>query len=371
MGSYMKVGIIFSLATYGGVQSCVISLTKGLNDIGIEPDLITDRPINQNIVSENHLRIHERLVKYSISRKLAQTLSKYLAGALDILYFYKASWLPEKYDFIYIFQPNVIIDADIQYLYYLSMSPRAFGYSGQKWRSRLKFLFYDLVIRHFVPVYNFAERSANCVINSSYTEGFFFSNYGRHLRVVYPPTPIQQITKIEDADKSTVLFLSRITPAKRPELFVGLAAEFPDLEFIMIGGCESPEYFSRLKALKQRMNISNLQLHINIPRNQVIYHLQKAKYYVFTAKNEHFGITTVEAMAYGAIPFVHDSGGQREIVPWDILRYRDQNMVTKFRNVLSLDQCKIPEFREGVRKQSQQFSEENFISKMLEYLPCH
>jgi glycosyltransferase involved in cell wall biosynthesis len=30
--------------------------------------------------------------------------------------------------------------------------------------------------------------------------------------------------------------------------------------------------------------------------------------------HEHFGITTVEAMAAGAVPIVHGSGGQTEIV---------------------------------------------------------
>jgi glycosyltransferase involved in cell wall biosynthesis len=49
--------------------------------------------------------------------------------------------------------------------------------------------------------------------------------------------------------------------------------------------------------------------------------LARAKIYVHCARNEHFGISIVEAMAAGCVPVVHDSGGPREIVT-DEVGYR-------------------------------------------------
>jgi glycosyltransferase involved in cell wall biosynthesis len=371
----MKVGIFFSLASYGGVQSCIISLTRGLNSIGIIPDLISDRPIKESIVTEQHIRLQHVPVKFSISRGLAQWLSRYLSGAIDILYHFKTSWLQDKYDFIYIFQPNIIIDNNMDYIYYLSMSPRASGYSKKKLRSRIKFILYDHFICHFLSVYDFSERASKSVINSKYTESFFFSSYGKHLKVVYPPILIPDPAGINDEIKNTTLFFSRITPSKRPDIFLSLAAKFPEQQFIMIGGCDDYGYLSYLKEIIHQKNILNTQIYTNLPHDQVFNHMKEAKFYVFTAINEHFGMTTAEAMAHGAIPFVHNSGGQREIVPWEFLRFDDPDMILKFSDLLKMNQFQLQDIRRDVSQHVQQFSEKVFISNMLSYLPgcdpCH
>ena len=41
----------------------------------------------------------------------------------------------------------------------------------------------------------------------------------------------------------------------------------------------------------------------------------RAKVYLHTTLNEHFGISIAEAMAMGCIPIVHNSGGVTEYIP--------------------------------------------------------
>ena len=70
----------------------------------------------------------------------------------------------------------------------------------------------------------------------------------------------------------------------------------------------------------------------------------------------------------GAIPFVHNSGGQIEIVPWDELRFNDDNYIEKFSNLMSFDQNKIDKLQKQISSHINKFSEEQYINKMLQYL---
>jgi glycosyltransferase involved in cell wall biosynthesis len=50
--------------------------------------------------------------------------------------------------------------------------------------------------------------------------------------------------------------------------------------------------------------------------------LSGARVYLHSKRFEHFGITAIEGIAHGCVPIVHDSGGQREVVPFAELRYQ-------------------------------------------------
>src|SRR5687768_9648756 len=128
----MKIGIFFSLNNYGGVQTCLIALIKGLNRLGIEPFLLTDAEVNQKIVTECDLRLKVTPIEFSISRGLMNKVRPFFQGAWDMIYFFRTSKLKDTFDFLYIFQPNIIVDSDTPHLYYLSMAPRSPGYSRRR-----------------------------------------------------------------------------------------------------------------------------------------------------------------------------------------------------------------------------------------------
>ena len=365
----MRIGIFSSLATYGGVQSCVISLVKGLNALGLEPTLLSDKPLNQMLVEENDLRLAHQAISYSVSRKTAEKLSPLLRGAVDLAYFYRASWLENKYDFFYVFHPNVLVDVETDHLYYLSMCPRAPGYSGRELRSRAKFWIYDRFIRKSLPIYEFGDKAERCVINSEFTADYFRRTFQKQLPVVYPPTFNSSTKTTAALQKDKIVFLSRLVPAKRPEIFIELARNFPHEKFLMVGGTDDESYARKLYEMVDRQDVGNLELRVNVSNEDVAFALGQAKFYVFPARNEHFGITTVEAIAHGAIPFVHDSGGQREIVPWEQLRFEDLEITAKFQMLLSLGSEEISTLKRSMATYIQKFSEQTYISRMIAYLP--
>ena len=53
----------------------------------------------------------------------------------------------------------------------------------------------------------------------------------------------------------------------------------------------------------------------NIPLEELIKIIRKAKVYFHPKSGEHFGISIAEAMAAGLVPIVPDVGGQTEFVP--------------------------------------------------------
>lgn len=366
-----KIGIFWSLTSYGGVQTCVMSLIKGLNEIGVIPDLITDQKVNIKILEESKLRLNPLYVRYSVSYKKSLFVNKYIGGITDFVYFYKLSWLRKRYDFIYLFSYNVIVDIECDYLYYLSMSPRAIGYSGNILTQKLKYAIYDYIIRYFLPVYDIhGNIKKNYVINSYYTSEWFYKNYEKKIDVIYPSNTLMENNNVRyiQKDKKDIVFLSRISPGKRVELFVDLCEHFPLESFVIIGSSDDALYLDKIKRMIYDKGIKNLCLKINLKNEDVKKQLFISKIYVFTAKNEHFGITTVEAMMSGAIPFVHNSGGQVEIVPWEELRFDDENYLIKFKDLLDIDEAKKNEILENIKKHIRLFDEKVFISKMLSYL---
>jgi glycosyltransferase involved in cell wall biosynthesis len=71
-----------------------------------------------------------------------------------------------------------------------------------------------------------------------------------------------------------------------------------------------------LQAIVKRYGVEEqVKFYPNASAEQKTDLLKKAKIYLHTMEGEHFGISIVEAMAYGCVPVVHDSGGMREFVP--------------------------------------------------------
>lgn len=79
---------------------------------------------------------------------------------------------------------------------------------------------------------------------------------------------------------------------------------------------------------------------------------------------EHFGITTLEAMASGCIPFVVPHGGQKEIVHDERFFYTtEEELCTKVRSVLSKP-SEMPALRTWARERSETYSKSRFTQQL-------
>ncbi|MCW2613081.1 MAG: glycosyl transferase group 1 [Frankiales bacterium] len=179
--------------------------------------------------------------------------------------------------------------------------------------------------------------------NSEYTRGWIRSYWQTDSDVLFPPIQTQRLTPAPDREKAIVtvgrFFSPGLGHAKRQLEMVQLFGQAhrsgaipADWTFSVVGGCEESQrpYLEQVRAAGQGLPV---QVYDNAPRSQVEHLLSTSSvfwsatgYLEDEAKapwsSEHFGMTTVEAMAGGCVPVVIDKAGQKEIVREDVDGYR-------------------------------------------------
>lgn len=370
-----RVGIVYRVTSPGGAQSCVISLIRGLNRQGIVPDVIWDLEPAWALLERARVKANFQPVRFRVPSRVMERLPdslRYLAWIANAV---EGKRFQGKYDCIYSFFNGFLMPPDTPHLYYLNgppLLPQLEGSTrGLPAVPRLTFRWlYRKLWRRSRPVYEY-HRSCNYVINSQYTARLFEEAHGVALPVVYPPVDLSGRT-FEAGDlaaRDSLVFFSRIAPAKRPEIVLELADRHRELRCVIMGGVPANRRAYKERLQQQAAARGLLVVFHSNPSDAVVrQELARARYYVFPAIEEHFGLTTPEAIASGAVPFVHDSGGQREIVPDERLRFSDDQLHEKFDALLALSERELRKTREGLRAHVEQYSEEAFLERVLPYL---
>lgn len=367
-----RVGIVFMLSSAGGVQSCVLSLTRRLNRLGIVPDLLWDVAPSQSLLEDAKASVRHVPLAFRIPTRLIQKLPETLRYAAWIANALEADHLKGAYDHLFVFHNGLVVSRDTPHVYYLSgppllpqleASPRGvLGLPIKLFRA-----IYRSVLWRKWPAYEFHE-GRNYVINSIYTADLFEAAHGVRLPVVYPPVDVTRFGDCVPAleGRDGLLFFSRIAPYKRPEMVLDLARMHPNLRCVIMGGV-SPNQRVYAEKLRVRARKDGIRASFVFnPGSDVIEReLSRARYYVFPAKNEHFGMTTPEAISAGALPYVHDSGGQREIVPLDALRFTDSEFLDKFSQLLQQSSETQDRYRRQLMDHVRTFSEDAYCDEML------
>ena len=251
----------------------------------------------------------------------------------------------------------------VQYCYF----PEYFRHMGSDSSSRLWGLYY-WPARVF---YRSRVNTVDCLLAvSDFTRDVVRKIWGRESTTLYPPCPIEPYKSLHVSKEDLVVTVGRVSPEKRMELFLEIARKLPTVHFAIIGSVplDGTIYYNRLKA-----TAPDNVFFANSPLRKVKDLLGKAKVYVHCARDEHFGITIVEAMAAGCVPIVHDSGGPREIVS-DEVGYRWETIEQAVDEISSVimddstrgklsrsaasraDLYRPEEFQSGIRKVFQSFS---------------
>ena len=379
VSSSMRVGIVQRLDLPGGVQSVALSIIKGLNARSIIPDIIWDVPPKREMLEEKGLLAGYQPMQFPVATRLLDRLPltfRHMMRTANILYSHQ---LPHPYDFYFIFYNGFLVSDGTPHLRYLSGPPlipqletaspglrglpiRSFRWAYRRW------------LRQHLPTYEF-HRDSHYVINSQFTARLFEEAHGVQLQIIYPPIDLsgRSFDPNDLPRRDTVTFFSRFVPSKRPEMVLELSALYPEDRFMMMGGVKSTnrDYFEGLRDKARRSGLRNVEFIGNPSDRQVREELARTLFFVFPAVNEHFGMATAEAIGSGALPFVHDSGGQREIVPDLRLRFTDDNFFERFSTLRQLPQEDLMAMRKSLRENVERFSEEAFIKKILAFMGKH
>lgn len=184
---------------------------------------------------------------------------------------------------------------------------------GRSWRNRLKLI------------------GVKVVCNSNYTKKFVDKEYGIDSTVIYPPVEVDQFHHIKK--QKLILTVGRFGTGSQHKRIDTLISSFTSMlkhglkgwRMVIVGIVEDENSKAIAVDLRAMSKGYPVAIRVNLPHERLVRLYEQAVIYwhaagfgVDLSKNperaEHFGISTVEAMAAGAVPVVFAAGGPKEVV---------------------------------------------------------
>jgi glycosyltransferase involved in cell wall biosynthesis len=224
--------------------------------------------------------------------------------------------------------------------------------------------------------------------NSEYTKKWTRDWWGIDTDVLYPPVD----TRFELIPKADVVVsvgrFSTTSHSKRQLEMMGVfrdmkSTSLQDWRYYSVGGLQDHPADHAYCGDVNRIAVEcGAQVIPNIPRSELRSLLARAKIFWHAAgygsdhgtqpfQAEHFGISTVEAMAAGAVPIVYDNGGQSEIVEHERSGYlwRSLEELREYTRRLAQDDRLREQMAASARRRAERFSCEAFVDTFARLVP--
>lgn len=159
-------------------------------------------------------------------------------------------------------------------------------------------------------------KHTNFIANSEWTAEKFSEAYGYPAHVVYPPVKLtESALRHPPAREQGFVAVGRLAPDKRMheavEIIDIVRRKVQDIHLHVVGHGEGKYARDFQRMVGRRPYVF---LHKDISRIDLSNLLRSHTCGIHPTRNEHFGMAPAEMSASGALVFVHNSGGQVEIV---------------------------------------------------------
>jgi glycosyltransferase involved in cell wall biosynthesis len=181
---------------------------------------------------------------------------------------------------------------------------------------------YYNMIKKFVE--NIGDSRIHLISNSKYVHDSIKSKFGKDSEIIYPPVDLNEFCFGNKENK--IVTIGRFSEEKNLEFGINVMKEI-DYEYDIIGNTKTKSnmlYYERLESKIKKEKLDKINLLKNIPRNELISTLNKAKVY-FHCSRETFGISVIESIAAGCLPIVPDNSAHKETIPFEELRYNEND----------------------------------------------
>jgi len=340
MTNGLRVGIVaHRFACLGGIQSLILELVAGLNELGIVPEFVWDEPQDWHVLGDPDVKAAYNGGRLGLSSKTLRAIPESLRRRLRPLSLRHAKLGLDSYDFVYNFEPGVKMPKGLPNLCWVA-GPGFVRLPGDRidWNEIRKPGAIKLLLSHLTNPLTGIDKISRYVTHSEFIADLIEDRCGLRPPVIWPPARSRTLPAAPP-DRGGFLFLSRFEAFKRADSVLNLARALPRQSFTLAGAVIDAdlEYLARLRRRIANEGLANVTIVENPSEASVAGLLVSHDLFVFPAMWEHFGIVTVEAILAGCLPLVHDTGGQREIVPFDLLRFRtDEDLVDRARRALQM-----------------------------------
>ncbi len=211
--------------------------------------------------------------------------------------------------------------------------------------------------------------------NSHFTKRVIEKNWFTKINYVHYPVVVEPQSVAKSKKKKIILNVGRFFShlhSKRQDILVDIFAKLKakDWTLVLAGSVEDEFY---LKTVEDRARGLNVKIMTGISRPNLIELYKDASIYWHAtgygidevaepAKCEHFGISTVEAMSFGAAPVVINKGGQKEILSGLLKKWlwNDQEECLSLTKQLIENERLLHRSQDIALKRAEEFSEKKF-----------
>jgi len=368
----MKVALVHDqLREFGGAERVLVTLKKifpqadiytttfDLNSLGFHKELIKDWKVYVSWFGK--IPFLNRF--YSPFRFLTPLIwESFDFSKYDLVISSSGSWMSK----------GIKTNKPTTHISYVHHPPRyLYGYeTAIEWQKYFLIKIYGYIVNHFLRIWDFtsSHRADFLIANSEETQRRIEKFYHRNSTVIYPPVNIpKKLYELYKPYKGYNYFLtvSRLARAKHIDVLIKAANKLKfDLKIIGSGRDEE-----RLKLIAG----STIEFLGNLTDEDLRKTYNNAKAFLFSSKDEEFGIAVVEAMGYGLPIIAFNSGGIPEYVKDSVNGFLfDQldpsSLVKKIEEFNKLNKEQLIEMRKEARKTAENFSEEKFKTKILDYI---
>lgn len=298
----MKKALIYDpyLDTLGGGERYVLSFANSLISLGFQVDLAWP---DQSIIDQASKRFGQDYSKINVS----STVFGACQGQTSLPHKYKTQ---RSYDLVF-----WVSDGSLPFLFgkqnYLHLQVPFVNFAES---DNLKW-FKNLFVKKYICNSRFTQNTYTHVLP------------GKKLTVLYPPVDTKSM--VRQKKENWIISVARFDSPlhhKRQDVLISafqkLSNQVNNYKLILAGGSKDNQIISDLIKKSKNLNV-DFVINPDFPTLKDLYAKSRffwhaAGFDVDESKNpekvEHFGITTVEAMASGCVPVVIKKGGQKEIV---------------------------------------------------------
>jgi len=304
---------------YGGDRHAVLCASE-LGKLGHEVVIYTHRfsPDCRHLVSSENVKIIETGFPRVKSHDFAVFLDYLLAPNL-------IAKINENFDLIHVWNSTGAFAGwilkktrrkykAVHILCYILEPPR-FAYDLRSETLSRRGNFGRLVLRMAIPIFRHLDKAAitsmdEIIVNGDWTLEQCREIYGRHCKLVYPGVEVDRFGRYSKQEARRILHLvedlriflsvSKLHVRKRIDEALKVYKKYSEnmekAAFFIIG--DGP-HEDNLKRLAENLETRNVRFLGRLSDEEVTLYYKAADYFVFTAKNEPFGIAPLEAKVAG------------------------------------------------------------------------
>jgi glycosyltransferase involved in cell wall biosynthesis len=373
----MRALVYWSLGGVGGVQRFDALLIRALSELGLDVTVLMPSNVNVNTLRRYHgVNFDElrsiKVVRYGVvdchnqycgllNSFMGNNVLNELARYHDLLFLDTLFLWPFRAGTRIVFYLHGAIMTTKPRPVFTLKPHRLFLHGLLSLGSR-----YDVLMGKTTRVY------ANSLFTAYLTENALGVRPG----VLYPPIDVELIRKYAVSNREPVIsMLARFSSSKGQDFVIrafsralSICGDEEDLELVLMGAADdlaSLSYVKHLMKLSRELGISRRVRFMVNPSIDTVYRvLGRSTAFIHVRPYEPFGIVVAEAMAAGAIPIVHKSGG-----PWiDIVKMGRYGLGFSNEEEAALGMCRAmeiaKELRDAVMERAREFSYEAFRNRV-------